>query len=108
MDDIHDIYEYSVENFGVDVTNRYLDTINAGLSRLEAHPELLRSKRDISHFFHFYAVGKHYLVCTQIEDVILVLTVKHAQMELIERLSTLEPDLEQEAALLFQTLKHKS
>jgi plasmid stabilization system protein ParE len=105
MDDLHGIHEYSLVTFGEKVATRYLDDIEAALSRLESHPDILRTKQGVSRFFQFYAVGKHYLVCTRIEEVILVLCVMHCQMELIDRLATLEPTLEYEAGLLFKTLR---
>jgi len=112
--DLQTIEAYSFQKWGRTVTNRYLEDIQTALSLLQENPELLRNKLDISKHFQFYRVREHLLVCLQLKDVLLVLTIKHGQMDLSRRLGELEPTLIQEADLLYQRLvtaekkRHKS
>ncbi len=108
MDDLHGIDEYSSRTFGRKTADRYLDDIQSAFTRLAEHPGMLRSKDGVSKFFSFYPAGKHYLVCTRIKAVVLVLAIKHSHIDLPERLLTLEPILEREAALLYETVKRGS
>lgn len=105
MDDLHDIDEYSSRTFGRKTADRYLDNVQSAFTRLAEHPGILRSIEAASKFFRFYPVGKHYLICTRIKDVVLVLAIRHSQMDIRERLLVLEPILEREAALLYETVK---
>jgi plasmid stabilization system protein ParE len=86
------------------VANRYLEDIQTALSLLQDNPELLRDNPEISTSFKCYRVREHFLVCSKLKDVILVLTISHGQMDLPSRLTKLEPTLAQEAALLHQRL----
>jgi plasmid stabilization system protein ParE len=112
--DLQEIEEYSLQRWGRKTANRYLEDIQTALSLLQENPDLLRHKSDISTHFKFYRVGEHFLVCTKLKDVLLVLTIKHGQMDLPNRVIELEPTLLQEADLLHQRLvvaekrRHKS
>jgi len=112
--DLQEIEEYSLQRWGRKTANRYLEDIQTALSLLQENPDLLRHKSDISTHFKFYRVGEHFLVCTKPKDVLLVLTIKHGQMDLPNRVLELEPTLLQEADLLHQRLvvaekrRHKS
>ncbi|VAW70395.1 hypothetical protein MNBD_GAMMA10-3131 [hydrothermal vent metagenome] len=75
MTDLEDIVDYSIKSFGQITADQYLDDIEAALAMIQQQPGLLNSKEDISAFFQFYLVGKHYLVCTRSEDIVIVLSI---------------------------------
>lgn len=102
--DLQEIEAYSLERWGRKIADRYLEDLQTALSLLQESPDLLRHKSDISTHFKFYRVREHYLVCTVLKSFLLVLTIKHGQMDLPNRLAKLEPTLAQEAELLHQRL----
>jgi toxin ParE1/3/4 len=104
MLDLNKIHEYSVQAFGQKTAEKYLDDIETALSLIKEQPKLLVLKKGASKFFQFYPVRNHYLICTRVKDVVIVLTIKHCQMDLPERLNELEPSLQQEAELLYKRL----
>jgi plasmid stabilization system protein ParE len=112
--DLQEIEDYSLQKWGRKTANRYLEDIQTALSLLQDNPDLLRHKSDISPHFKFYRVREHFLVCTKLKDVLVVLTIKHGQMDLPTRVLELEPTLLHEADLLQQRLvaaekrRHKS
>jgi len=102
--DLQEIEDYSFQRWGRKTANRYLEDIQTALSLLQENPELLRHKSDISTHFKFYRVREHFLVCAKLKDMLLVLTIKHGEMDLPHRIEELEPTLLQEAELLYQRL----
>lgn len=102
--DLQEIEDYSFQRWGRKTANRYLEDIQTALSLLQENPELLRHKSDISTHFKFYRVREHFLVCAKLKDMLLVLTIKHGEMDLPHRIEELEPTLLQEAKLLYQRL----
>lgn len=107
MLDLIEICSYSIEQFGKKVADRYLVEIQNSLSLIQEHPGILQDKKWISEAFTFYPSQKRYLVCTIIAETITVLTVTHAQMDLIDRLTDLEPTLLEEANILHEALKNR-
>ena len=101
--DLHEINDDSVQTFRKKVAERYLNDIEAALSMLQEQPGILNSKQEISNCFQFYQVRNHYLVCSRAAETIIILTIKHCQMDLPERLLELEPGL-LEAELLYKKL----
>jgi len=102
--DLQDIEDYSLQRWGQNTANRYLEDIQTALLLLQENPDLLRTKFDISPHFKFYRVREHFLVCTNLKNILLVLTIKHGQMDLPNQILELESTLRQEAALLHQRL----
>ena len=102
--DLQEIEKYSIQRWGKKTANRYLEDIQTALSLLQEKPDLLRQKSDVSTHFKFYRVREHFLVCVELKEFLLVLTIKHGQMDLPSRIAELEPTLVKEADLLHQRL----
>ena len=102
--DLQDIEAYSLRRWGRKTANRYLEDIQTALSLLQDNPDLLCIKSDISKGFKFYRVREHFLICVELKNYLLVLTIKHGQMDLPDRIGELEPLLFQEAGLLHERL----
>ncbi len=100
MSDLQDIVSYSTNAFGKNVSDRYLGYIEAALLLIQEHPGILQNKQDVSSWFSFYPVREHHLVCTVVDDRIIVLTITHCHADLPGKLLELEPMLFQEAAIL--------
>ena len=110
--DLQDIEQYSIQKWGKKTADRYIEDIQTGLSLLQEKPSLLRQQPQISPYFNFYRIREHFLVCVKMKNCLLVLTIKHGQMDLPSRITELETTLLEEAGLLHQRLlaadkKHK-
>lgn len=102
--DLQEIEEYSIQRWGKKTADRYLEDIQTALSLLQEKPDLLRPKPQVSTHFKFYRVREHFLVCVELKDFLLVLTIKHGQMDLPNQIAEIEPTLVKEADLLHQRL----
>lgn len=108
LDDIQGIYDYSVKEWGEKTAASYLQAFEAAFTILKENKNLLRVNSNISSRFKTYAIMKHYLICDVIDDSIIVLTIKHVSMNLLERLKKLEPNLDDEAKILYNRLVKKN
>jgi toxin ParE1/3/4 len=102
--DLQEIERYSIQVWGKKIADRYIEDIQTTLSLLQEKPDLLRQNLQISSYFKFYRVREHFLVCDELKDFLLVLTIKHGQMDLPNRIEELEATLVEEAELLHQRL----
>jgi plasmid stabilization system protein ParE len=105
LEDIAEIEEYSITTWGKKVADKYLDDIEAGLKLLQANVGLLQDFEEFLGKLKYYRVKNHFLVCTEADNTLVVLTVKHVQMDIISLLSKLESTLVLEVDLLFQQLE---
>ncbi len=105
LEDIAEIEEYSVIKWGKKVADKYLDDIESGLKLLQENAGLLQDFEEFSGKLKYYRVKNHFLICTEVDNRLIVLTVKHVQMDIISLLSQLEPTLVMEVELLIQQLK---
>ncbi len=103
-DDLQEIENYSLAQWGRKTANRYMENIQTALSLLQEHPTLFRHKSDISKHLKFYRVREHYLIGIELQEVLIVLTITHGEMDLPNRVFELEPTLRKEAELLHQRL----
>ncbi len=105
LDDLQEIYTYSVDEWGEQVAMKYMKAFDEALVLLQNNEGLLKINSKISSRFRIYNVRKHSLICDRIDDAVLILTVKQVSMNLLERLGELEPLLEEEARILYGMLK---
>ena len=105
LDDIQEIYDYSLAEWGKKTASKYIKSFEDAFLLLQENTGLLRQNRKISSRFRVYAVQKHYIICDIINDTVVVLTLRHTSMNLLERLKKLEPDLDKEAKALYQKSK---
>lgn len=99
-EDIHFIYRYSVEKFGLNVANKYIDKLEYSLSILSEQPDLLLKKPNISPHYQLYQSGSHWLICERQGDIIYVVTIKHTSLNIINKLTELKPILQKEIELI--------
>lgn len=102
--DIREIEQFSIKEWGRRAADRYLDDIEAALSRLQQNLEILRLEPAFSSALFFYRVKKHFLVCDYRRTTVIVLTIIHTSMDLPARLLELEPRLKAEVELLCNRL----
>lgn len=106
-EDIHSIYNYSVEKFGITVADKYIDGLEYSLSILSEQPDLLLNKPNISPHYQLYQSGSHWLICEKQEDTIYVLTLKHTSLNIIEKLTELKPMLQKEIEIVKRRFPRK-
>jgi plasmid stabilization system protein ParE len=104
--DLAEIWQFSVSRWGERVANEYLDSIDLALQTLAAHPDLLRNAPAPASELKFYRIKQHYLVCTIVESVLYVVTIKHCNMDIPARLAELEPTLLDEVEIMQYALKN--
>jgi toxin ParE1/3/4 len=105
--DIEEIEAYSIAEWGRRTASKYIADIEAGLSRVQEQPDLLRPEEDFHPDLRFYRVNKHLLVCDVQPRAIIVLTVIHTSRDIPARLSEMEPTLAAEVELLRRKLQPK-
>ncbi len=105
LEDIVNIEEYSIITWGKKVADKYLDDIDAGLKLIQANAGLLQDVEEFSGKLKYYRIKNHFLICTEANNKLVILTVKHVQMDIISLLNQLEPTLMLEVDLLFEQLK---
>ncbi len=106
--DIHGIEAYSIERWGDEVAQKYLDKIESALNRIAERPDLLREESDFADSLRFHRVEKHVLACDIQGKVIYVLSVLHTSMDIPRRLAKLQPQLLLEAELLHSRIAAKN
>lgn len=104
LSDLREIDRYSVKKLGRKTADRYLDSVELALDRLQTNPELLRQEPEFGRGFYFYRVQKHLLVCDYRDDVVVVITVIHTSMDCPARLAELAPQLAAEVEFLHNKL----
>ena len=103
--DIEDIDLYSIEKWGEHVAAKYLEDLYAGATRLGKCPNLLQDIPETSLRLRSYRVREHVLICDVIGDRIFVLAVRHAVMDLPNRIAELEPQLIHEAEIMARQIE---
>lgn len=98
--DLEEIWQFSISRWGERVANDYLDAIDHALQTLADYPDLLRTAPSLATELKFYRINQHYLVCTVVEPVIYVVTIKHCSMDIPSRLLELEPTLLREIEIM--------
>lgn len=98
--DLAEIADYSHSRWGQRVADEYLDGFDYALEMLAADSDLLRDIPDLSGSLKWYRVNQHYLICTLIEPLIYVVTIKHGSMDIPNRLLELEPTLQREVEMM--------
>lgn len=105
LDDLAGVVEYSAEQWGQRVAERYLADIETALARLPDRADLLERIEGLPGCLRYYAVNRHAIVCDMRPGSIVVLTVIHASMDLPRRLAELRPTLAAEVEALHEAAK---
>lgn len=105
LDDLQNVYEYSIEQWGEKVALHYIQGIEECFLLLQNNVGLLKVNKKISSRFIAYPVQKHILICDIINDTVCILTVRHSSMNLMERIKKLQPTLDEEAKALFRRIE---
>lgn len=80
-DDLIAIWRYSFEEWGEAQADRYLAEIEAGIRRLQQHPELGKNRDDIRRGYRSLQVNRHILYYRVTPSVIRIVRVLHARMD---------------------------
>jgi len=102
--DLAELRAYSIQHWGKRVAAKYIADLEAALTRLREHPDLVREHPELHPELRFYRVNQHYLVCDTQPRLIYVLTIIHASRDVPSCLHELEPTLAEEVAVLHDRL----
>ena len=84
--DIDDIFEFSVQRWGVDQAFRYTDAMVAAFHRFAESPALAQDCSDIRAGYRRGLVGRHYVYFVTDTQGIVVIRVLHQRMSQRARL----------------------
>ena len=105
LDDLQNIYNYSVKQWGEKVALRYIQGLEQCFQSIQINEGLLKINKKVSTRFMIYPIQKHILVCDIVNDAICILTVSHSSMNLMKRLKELQPTLDEEAIAQFKRIQ---
>ena len=87
--DLEGIYQYTLDNWGIEQFNLYREKINAALEAISKEPKLVQSKarEDLATGCRFYHVAHHYIVYRIGKKHIEVGRILHERMNFEEQVS---------------------
>lgn len=80
--DLDAIADYSLERWGREQTERYLNGLTARMALLAETPSLGRDRSDVAGGYRSFPEGRHLVFYVEIETGIAVLGVPHATMDM--------------------------
>ncbi|PHS02237.1 MAG: hypothetical protein COA78_21725 [Blastopirellula sp.] len=104
LQDITEIEEYSIKQWGKSTAAKYLLQIEDSLSLIKDNPGLLRTETGFPEHLKFYCINKRVLVFDVQSNDIILLTLFHGSIDILSRLIELQPTLAEEVKLLHQRL----
>lgn len=107
LNDLVEIEQYSIKQWGRKIAERYLDDVAEALDRLIEDSNILRLEPDLCPGLYFYRVKKHVLVCDLESESVIVLIIIHSSMDLPSRLQELQPSLVAESRILRVKMLHR-
>lgn len=105
LPDIEEIEANPIERWGQDRADNYIADLNGALGRPADNLSPFRSRPDYPGRLLFYNAREHVLMGDVIGDIGYVLTVWHGSMDFIDRLSSLEPSLMEEAEIMARQIE---
>ena len=105
LNDLSAIQNFSIEQWGNRVANKYIQAIEDSLLLIQCNPDLLQHVEGFPDSLLFYRVKKHVLVFYRQDNIVVLVTVIHSSMDIPSRLAELEPMLLLEIEILLQKLK---
>ncbi len=103
-EELEKLIEFSTNEWGVKLTQKYLEDIDGALDLISLNPDVLTTRDSISPNFNTYLVNKHWLICHRLKETVIVLTIIHTSRNVIENLTKYEPLLIQEIKTLSEKL----
>lgn len=94
--DLHQIYDLSIENWGLKVAEQYMDDLYQTFQRIIKNPELGRLRKKRSKPFLMVAARKHYIIYEPFKKDIIIATILHQVRDIEGILHVLGPSLTKE------------
>lgn len=80
-EDLTDIWIYSLQEWGIEQADRYLDELNVGFTRLAAHPRLGKSRDELRPGYFSIVLNEHIAYYVIHRTVVRIVRVLHSQMD---------------------------
>ena len=100
ISDLLEIESYSISKWGKSAASKYMGKFEKTFKLLELNPDLLLANEALGEPLLFFRVEKHLLACVKIKPGIAVLTIVHANRDLVPFLHELLPTVGAEVAVL--------
>ena len=82
--DLEEIWLYSVEQWGVEQADRYIENLVSRFEWLAAHPLLGKARDDIKAGYFCYPEGRHLIFYVLHDEEVEIIGVLHQRMDIIE------------------------
>ena len=80
-EDLTDIWVYSLQEWGIEQADKYVDELNAGFARLETNPKLGKSRDDLRPGYFSLVLNEHIAYYIISQSVVRIVRVLHSQMD---------------------------
>jgi plasmid stabilization system protein ParE len=107
ISDLLAIETYSIEEWGERVAATYIGKFEKAFKLLELNPGLLHQNPTLSDGLFFYRVEKHLMACVKIEKGIAVLTIIHANRDIVGIIHELAPTLKEDLVILLNKIARR-
>ncbi len=104
VSDLLSIESYSISKWGKVATTKYLTKIENALKLVGLNPDILLAYNDLSESLLFYRVEKHLIVCVRVNRDIVLLTILHANRDLLPILHELLPTVTADVSMLLNKI----
>ena len=103
--DLVTVESYSIATWGKSVAKSYLLRFEKAFRLIEANPDRPLPNPLLHKSLLFYRVEKHVMACVKIKSGIAVLTIAHANRDLVTLLHELTPTLREESTILLKRIE---
>jgi|GEM_PF-6795001 len=80
--DLHNIYDLSVEHWGVNMARSYIDRLYAVMGTLKQDSNRSRQRKERATPFDMILAEKHFIVYEIIDDVPIIITLLHQRRDI--------------------------
>jgi plasmid stabilization system protein ParE len=91
--DLRDIYDLSVERWGVKTARSYIDKLYAAMRSLKAKDDRAKQRKERSIPFSMIPVEKHFIVYEIIDKTPLVITILHQRRNIETIIRNFTPEV---------------
>ena len=84
--DVDEIWHYSVEHWGTDRAERYIQSIRDAIARIAEAPDRGQSLAAVRPGYRKYPVGSHCLCYRQDDEGVVVVRILHQRMDIASHL----------------------
>lgn len=81
-DDLTDILQYTLENWGNSQINVYREILNKALQTIKQNPNIVQSRKELPNGHRIFPAGQHLIIYRVTEDAVYVSRILHRRMDI--------------------------